>query len=68
MSQQATAARRFGALPVYRDKGNAAGKAYKVDAIPTTVIVDKTGRLVAYFVGLQEPETIRAALKKAGLP
>lgn len=31
------------------------------------VIIDRTGHLVSYMVGLQDPATIKAALKKAGL-
>ncbi len=54
-------------FPAYRDAAGAAGKAYKVTAIPTLVVLDRKGRLVAYLVGLQERETVGAALKKAGL-
>jgi thiol-disulfide isomerase/thioredoxin len=56
----------FQSLPVYRDATGAAGKAYKTEAIPTVAIIDRQGNLSAYFVGLQSPETLRAALKKAG--
>ena len=55
-------------FPAYRDGSKSAGKAYHVSAIPTLAVLDKQGRLVAYFVGLQEPDTVAAALKKAGLP
>jgi hypothetical protein len=30
------------------------------------VVVDREGRISDYFIGLQEPRTIEAALKKAG--
>jgi len=54
-------------FPTYLDAKGAAGKIYKVEAIPTVVIITREGRLSAYMVGLQSPETIRAELKKAGL-
>jgi len=38
-----------------------------VQAIPTVAVIDRQGRLSAFFVGLQSPETLRDALKKAGL-
>jgi thiol-disulfide isomerase/thioredoxin len=59
--------RGFGSLPVYRDEGGVAEKAYRVTAIPTLAVIDPQGRLSAYLVGLQQRETIRQALKKAGL-
>lgn len=57
----------FAGLPVYRDAGEAALSAYQVDALPTVAIIDRQGRLSSYLVGLQEPATLQAALKKAGL-
>lgn len=54
-------------FPAYLDAGSKVSTAYHVEAIPTVVIVDRTGRLVTYLVGLQTPETIKAELKKAGL-
>jgi len=60
-------AKGFGSLPVYRDTDKTAERAYKVTAIPTVAVIDRQGRLSALFVGLQEPATIRQALKQAGL-
>jgi thiol-disulfide isomerase/thioredoxin len=54
-------------FPTYRDVTGGADKAYKINAIPTLAIIDGTGHLSAFFVGLQDPSTVRAALKKAGL-
>jgi len=54
-------------LPTYLDNGGKLNKAYKIEAIPTVAIIDKSGRLSSWFVGLQSSDTIRAALKKAGL-
>ncbi|HEX5323974.1 MAG TPA: redoxin domain-containing protein [Capsulimonadaceae bacterium] len=54
-------------FPPYRDPGSAAEKVYQIQAIPTTIVIDRTGHLVSYMVGLQDPSDIMAALKKAGL-
>jgi peroxiredoxin len=54
-------------FPTYRDPNDDASKAYNVTGIPTLVIIDATGKLVAYYVGLQDPEAIQGALKKAGV-
>ena len=40
---------------------------YKADAIPTLVVIGKTGKVVAYFTGVREEQDLRDALKKAGL-
>lgn len=54
-------------FPTYLDTDSKMSTRYKIEAIPTVVILDKTGHLVAYMVGLQDPADIRAKLKKAGL-
>jgi peroxiredoxin len=54
-------------FPTYLDAKSVAGTAYNVSAIPTVAVIDRGGHLASYFVGLQEPETILAALQKAGL-
>ena len=54
-------------FPTYLDAQGKTATAYKIEGIPTTVVIDKRGRLVSYMVGLQDPATIKAALKKAGL-
>ncbi len=57
----------YGALPVFRDPGGKMAQVFGVNAIPTVAIIDRSGKLVAQFVGLQTPATLRTALKKAGL-
>ncbi|MCW3052913.1 MAG: redoxin protein [Chthonomonadales bacterium] len=54
-------------FPTYLDAEDKAATTYNIDGIPTVVVIDKRGRLVNYLVGLQDPATIQAALKKAGL-
>jgi thiol-disulfide isomerase/thioredoxin len=54
-------------FPAYLDVDGATNKTYKIEAIPTTVIIDKSGKLVAYMVGLSPREDIVAALRRAGL-
>jgi thiol-disulfide isomerase/thioredoxin/outer membrane lipoprotein-sorting protein len=54
-------------FPTYLDADSKMSTRYKIEAIPTVVILDKTGHLVAYMVGLQDPADIKAKLKKAGL-
>lgn len=60
-------ANHYGALPVFRDPGGKMAQLFGVSAIPTVAVIDRRGKLVAQFVGLQTPATLRAALKKAGL-
>lgn len=54
-------------FPTYLDAGSKVSEAYHIEAIPTVVIIDKEGHLITYLVGLQDPATIKAELKKAGL-
>jgi len=54
-------------FPAYLDAEARAATAYNIEGIPTVVVIDKRGRLVNYLVGLQDPATVQAALKKAGL-
>jgi len=51
----------------YLDADDQAATRYNIDVIPAAVIIDRTGHLVNYLVGLQDPAIIKAALKKAGL-
>jgi peroxiredoxin len=53
-------------FPAYLDPGGRAQALYKVGAIPTTVVIDAEGRLIAYLVGLHEPSDVESALRKAG--
>jgi hypothetical protein len=41
-------------LPVYFDPDGAAARAMGVTALPTTVIVDRDGRMAGYLVGAAE--------------
>jgi thiol-disulfide isomerase/thioredoxin len=54
-------------FPTYLDSDSSANSAYKITGIPAVAIIDKQGRLSAFFVGLQQPDTVKAALAKAGL-
>jgi cytochrome c biogenesis protein CcmG, thiol:disulfide interchange protein DsbE len=54
-------------LPMFRDVGNAAGKALKIDALPTTFFVDREGQLRRKTVGAMRKtfmvEQVEALLK-----
>jgi len=54
-------------LPLLRDVGNAAGRALKIDAIPTTFFVDRDGQLRRKTVGAMRKqymvEQVEALLK-----
>lgn len=54
-------------MPVLLDSDSAVSGLYQASAIPTLVIIGKTGNVVAYFTGVRDEATVRAALKKAGL-
>lgn len=54
-------------FPAYLDPEGVTNKAYQIAAIPTVVVIDRNGMLVAYKVGLAPREDILAALKSAGL-
>lgn len=54
-------------FPAYRDPDGKANEAYKISAIPTLAILDAKGNLSAFLVGLQDEETVKQELKKAGL-
>jgi thiol:disulfide interchange protein DsbD len=40
-------------------------KSYNLDQLPITVVFDRKGQIVDRFVGLTDPDTIRAAVEKA---
>jgi thiol-disulfide isomerase/thioredoxin/outer membrane lipoprotein-sorting protein len=52
---------------VLLDKNQVVAGRYKAAAIPTTVIIDRKGMIVAYFTGARDEDDLREALKKAGL-
>ena len=54
-------------FPAYLDRGSVAERAYHVTGIPSVAVIDRSGRLSAFIVGLSSRETILAALQKAGL-
>ena len=54
-------------FPAFLDEDDVANKAYKIEVIPTLVVIDRSGNLIAYKVGLTPREDILSALKKAGL-
>jgi thiol-disulfide isomerase/thioredoxin len=54
-------------FPAFRDADNSAGLKYKIQGIPTFVVIDAKGKLVDYLVGFGGPEPIDAALKKVGI-
>jgi peroxiredoxin len=54
-------------FPAYEDRDQSASQAYNANAIPTISIIDRQGRLAFYAVGLQDPSTVEAALKNAGV-
>ena len=41
---------------------------YEAHAIPTLVVVDRSGNVSSHTVGLHDEASLRAMLKKAGLP
>ena len=43
------------------------GKQYKVEGIPTLVVIDREGKIAAHFVGVRTEAVLREALKKAGI-
>jgi len=51
----------------YIDGSKDANKGYKIEAIPTTVVIDAKGNLVAYIVGGGQDDAIGVALKKVGV-
>jgi thiol-disulfide isomerase/thioredoxin len=54
-------------MPAYLDSNGSAQKAYGVDVIPVTAIIDAQGKLRNFYVGLQTPAEIEGALKKVGV-
>jgi thiol-disulfide isomerase/thioredoxin len=43
------------------------GQEYQVRGMPTLVIVDRQGKIVAHYLGLRSEDTLREGLKKAGI-
>ena len=55
-------------FPTLLDSGNQVGSQFRVTAIPTSVVIDREGRVASYLVGLHSEKTLRDALARAGLP
>lgn len=53
--------------PAYQDVDNSAAKQYKVDGIPTFVVIDADGKLVFYQSGYGGDTPIDSALAKVGV-
>ena len=49
------------------DEQRVMSRAYRVSAIPQTLIIDKDGKVAAHFIGMRSENDLRAALQKAGL-
>ena len=49
------------------DGDQAVGRSYQVTGIPTLFVIDRRGTIVAHYVGVHTEESLRAALKKAGI-
>jgi thiol-disulfide isomerase/thioredoxin len=54
-------------FPTLIDNGGAVGQQFQVRGIPTTVLIDRSGRVSAYLVGAGSEGRLRAAVEKAGL-
>lgn len=49
-------------VPAYYDEDMEAVYTYSVNSLPTTILIDKEGRVAAYAPGLMEKETLTEAL------
>ncbi len=54
-------------LPTLDDGNEKAHRLYRVDAIPTVFLIDEQGRIVKYLKGGHDEESLRAAIKTAGV-
>jgi peroxiredoxin len=54
-------------VPAYRDPDGDAFRAFQIMALPTIVVIDREGNVVANLPQLQPKETIEDALRNAGL-
>lgn len=54
-------------LPTYVDSSHEMGRAYQIDVIPVTIVIDAKGNLVAYIVGGGQDGAIKDALAKVGM-
>jgi thiol-disulfide isomerase/thioredoxin len=49
------------------DSAEKARRLYRVQSLPTVVVINRKGTVVRYFSGVRDEKTLRAALKSAGL-
>ena len=49
------------------DEDRAVSTKYKINGIPTLVVIDPSGKVTDYLVGARDDVALRAALKKAGV-
>ncbi len=49
------------------DETGEAGRLYNVEALPTLLVLDRQGKVVAHFVGTPEPQALVYALISAGV-
>ncbi len=54
-------------FPVVRDAEGTVFDDYAVSSIPVTIVIDRTGRIVAHFVGFGGEEELVSALRSAGI-
>ncbi|MBS1715944.1 MAG: redoxin domain-containing protein [Armatimonadetes bacterium] len=54
-------------FPVFLDTDRSANTTYKIEGIPTLVIIDKNGNLASYAMGLEPEAMVREKLKKVGI-
>ncbi len=53
-------------MPVLLDSAGAAFRAFKVERLPTTVILDSEGRFVHDFTGVADPDILRDHMARLG--
>lgn len=54
-------------MPTFIDSDGDSEKAYQIQGIPTTVVIDAEGKVSSYTMGLEPEENVLAALRKAGI-
>ena len=55
-------------LPVLLDRDTRVSRQYGVRGLPTTIVIDPTGRIAAIHAGLLTPEDLRTLLAPWGVP
>lgn len=54
-------------MPTFIDPDGDSDKAYQIQGIPTTVVIDAEGKVSSYTMGLEPEESVLAALRKVGI-